>query len=174
MRIPLPSVSALLLCCAAADGTGAPGAPPAKLAFELIARASYVEDAPVVVTFRLHGLPNAGLLVLRWNTPLEGLRGRLFRVRRGEVEIPYAGPMVKRGDPARSDYLELPAGGTLSADVDLAAGYDFGVPGDYTVELLGALLDVAPAGAPLPRSRAQFQRAVLDGKPVVVRRLAKP
>jgi peptidyl-Lys metalloendopeptidase len=164
---------ATLLACAVAGGEGSAQGPPGELRFELVARPSYLVGEPVVVTFRLFGQKQSALRVLRWNTPLEGVRARLFRVRRGEVDIPYKGRMYKRGDPAREDYLDLPAGGELSAEIDLSAYYDLSKVGDYRVEYAGSLLDVVPAGSDVPRPRSDFRGAALRSKPITLHIVAR-
>ncbi|MGD2105494.1 MAG: hypothetical protein PVJ55_10340, partial [Anaerolineae bacterium] len=81
-----------------------------------------------------------GAYLLTWYTPLEGLRGDIFRVERDGRPIPYEGPLVVRGNPTREDYVFLDAGEALSCTVDLAAvgetnkpPYDFSEPGKYTI-----------------------------------------
>lgn len=49
--------------------------------------------------FTLENLSDETVYVLKWFTPLEGLFGDIFRITRDSEEIPYTGPMVKRGDP---------------------------------------------------------------------------
>ncbi|HVR99286.1 MAG TPA: hypothetical protein VMW27_21880, partial [Thermoanaerobaculia bacterium] len=58
-----------------------------------------VAGGPVSVRFTLTNPGEAPVWVLGWNTPLEGWQGTIFAVSRGGQEIPYQGPMVKRGDP---------------------------------------------------------------------------
>ena len=147
---------------------------PRELRFELRAMPSYTSGEAVTVTFVLTGHPTQALQVLRWNTPLEGLRGRIFRITRDGVEIPYNGRMYKRGEPAREDYVLLAAGAELRGDVDLATAYDFTRPGEYHVTFTGEILDAAPANTPVPRKGAQFSRAELRGEPIVITLKPKP
>ena len=69
-----------------------------------------------------------------WFTPLEGLAGDLFQVRREGVELFYRGKLVKRGPPIAEDYVWIDAGGSISAEVDLVEGYDFSQAGQYTLQ----------------------------------------
>jgi peptidyl-Lys metalloendopeptidase len=50
------------------------------------------------------------------------------------VEVPYLGKMVRRASPKAGDYVWVDAGGSVSAEVDLAQGYDFSQPGQYNIE----------------------------------------
>jgi peptidyl-Lys metalloendopeptidase len=112
-----------------------------------------VADSPTSVRFTLTNQTDARLWVLRWNTPLEGGKGTLFTVTANGTEIPYQGPMLKRGDPGREDYVEVPAGESASNTVNLADVYEMGQPGQYEVKVTGNLHDVAKDGASVPRPR---------------------
>lgn len=174
VRWPVPFLVFLVLATIVAVATIVGGRNehrdvPHELRFELTAEARYIANQPIIVHFKLFGDPKSSLRVLRWNTPLEGIRGRIFKVTRGGSEVAYSGALFKRGDPAREDYLLLPAAGELHADVDLGSAYAMQEPGNYTVTLVGGLLDVAPAQAVLPRRRDQFTELALRGDPVIVR-----
>ncbi|MCG8455889.1 MAG: hypothetical protein MI919_06365 [Holophagales bacterium] len=138
------------------------------VACELEVAASVTAGEPVAVRFVLENRGSAELLVLRWHTPLEGWRSDLFEVTFDGRELPYQGPMAKRGDPKRSDYLELAAGGTLRAEVDLALAYDLSRPGPYRILLRRGLLDHSRDAAALPRPRASFEPLDLDCPTVAI------
>jgi len=84
--------------------------------------------------FTLTNTSSEGLFVLKWFTPLEGLAGDIFQIERDGAELPYVGKLVKRGAPTSDDYVWIDAGGSISAEVDLAEGYDFSQAGEYTVQ----------------------------------------
>jgi peptidyl-Lys metalloendopeptidase len=88
----------------------------------------------VKVTFTLTNTLSEGFFVLKWFTPLEGLAGDIFRVQQDGVDLPYRGKLVKRGTPVSEDYVWIDAGGLVSAEVDLAEGYDFSQAGQYTLQ----------------------------------------
>ena len=88
----------------------------------------------VNVTYTLTNVSSEGLYVLKWFTPLEGLAGDLFWVRRDGVGMEYRGKLVKRGPPTAEDYVWIDAGGSISAEVDLVEGYDFARAGEYTLQ----------------------------------------
>jgi peptidyl-Lys metalloendopeptidase len=112
---------------------------------------------PTTVRFTLTNPSPAPLWVLRWNTPLEERwKGTIFTVTSGMKEIPYQGPMTKRGDPGREEYVEIPAGGSVSGEADLAQVYEMKKPGKYVVQVTGELADVVKDGAEVPRGRDRF------------------
>lgn len=119
-------------------------------------------SGPDAVRFTLVNRTDAPLWVLRWNTPLEGWQGTIFELTSEGIEIPYTGPMVKRGDPGREDYAEIPAGGKAEATVDLALVYDLGEPGTYRLRVTGGLQDLTGESEAVPRPRDQHQQAPLD------------
>jgi hypothetical protein len=79
--------------------------------------------------------------VLRWHTPLEGLRSNQFVIAEQGRRVAYDGMFVKRGDPSPSDYVTVPRGGHVEEDVDLSGAYDLSRPGTYTVALDTLLQD---------------------------------
>ena len=115
-------------------GAGAPASLDSPLVATIEAPESLPTGAVVNVSFTLTNTSSEGLYVLNWFTPLEGLAGDIFRVRRDGVSLPYRGMQVKRGVPTSESYVWLDAGGSVSAEVDLAEGYDFSQAGEYTIE----------------------------------------
>ncbi len=116
------------------DQTEPPVAQECGLVASLEAPESLASGSAVHVRFTLTNTLSEGLFVLKWFTPLEGLAGDIFRVEREGVELPYRGKMVKRGSPLSEDYVWIDAGGSISAEVDLAEGYDFSQAGQYTLQ----------------------------------------
>ena len=112
-------------------------------------------QAPASLRFELANGSGSPLRVLKWNTPLEGWKGTVLRVSWNGEELPYQGPMLKRGDPGEGDYVEIPAGGRVDATVDLADVYDVSRPGTYKVEVDGDLIDVTADAVPRPRDLHQ-------------------
>ncbi|HSK75397.1 MAG TPA: protease, partial [Thermoanaerobaculia bacterium] len=85
-----------------------------------------------------------------------------FELTSGGAEIPYTGPMVKRGDPGREDYTEIPAGGKAEATVDLSLVYDLGKPGTYRLRVTGGLQDLTADLGAVPRPRDRHEPEPLD------------
>lgn len=102
----------------------------------------------LLLEFTLNNRGKKAVNVLTWNTPLEGLFGKAFVITTGDEEVPYAGPMVKRGSVSREDYVNIPPGGRRAARVNLADAYDLKTPGRYTVTFGRKLLDATTAKIP--------------------------
>jgi len=118
---------------------------------------------PTTVRFTLTNPSSAPVWVLRWNTPLEERwKGTIFTVTSGKKEISYQGPMTKRGDPGREEYVEIPAGGSVSGEADLSQVYEMKKPGKYVVKVTGDLADVAMDNAEVPRGRDRFAGARVE------------
>jgi hypothetical protein len=112
---------------------------------------------PVQLRFQLTNGTSKPLYVLTWRTPLEGLWGNDFQITRDGTEIPYQGPMRKRGDPRAEDYVTLAPGASVDASVELSLAYDMSQPGRYHIEFPGPLMDVARKQEDVPRSLDQLQ-----------------
>lgn len=112
---------------------------------------------PTGVRFQVINRLDKPISVLRWNTPFEGWRGTLFSVSLQGQEIPYRGPMVKRGDPDLGDYMTLRPGESQIIGSDLSQAYDMSKPGLYTVKVTGGFQDVIEDGTQPPRPRDRFK-----------------
>jgi hypothetical protein len=163
-----PAVAALalvLLGCATTRGADAPAA--ARDDFDLAVSVSVPSEVaagrPVPLSFRIENRGASPVWVLKWYTPLEGLRGRALRVTREGVEVDYRGPLFKRADPTRSDYVRIEGHSQASAEVDLALAYDLTAPGAYRVEFEGRLHDVCGSESDVPRARARHRELLLVG-----------
>jgi len=130
------------------------GKPAPPLECRLSSAAIHPAAGSVTVRFVLKNTTSRELAVLTWQTPLEGLFGDIFRITTaGGNEIPYRGPMVKRGDPEAGEYVRIPPNGEVSGEVDAAAAYDLSRQGRYTVSFRGRIHDVSePKSIPRPRS----------------------
>ena len=131
--------------------------PAPLLSCALQAHARVRSGDPVRVHFRLKNLAARPLFVLGWRTPIEGLFGNDWQVTRGGVEIPYQGPMVKRGEPEAEDYVTIAPGEAAEAEVEVSLAYEMRQPGRYVIAFRGPLMDVTTATAAVPRPLAQHQ-----------------
>jgi peptidyl-Lys metalloendopeptidase len=116
----------------------------------------------VKLEFTLTNHSEEGLYVLKWYTPLEGLGGAIFRVKRDGQPLPYEGPLAMRGDPTPDAYVFLDAGASVSATVDLATAYDFSKPGAYTIDFL------SPRISHVARTEDKMAASVDDLGPVQI------
>jgi hypothetical protein len=130
--------------------------------------AHLVAGQPVPLAMTLTNLTTGPLEFLRWNTPFEQhWAGPFVTLTRDGVALPYQGPMIKRADPAASQYLRLAPGESLSASLDLALPFDLSRAGRYRVTPDVVLADVAAAGeAPVPRPRSALQPMPLHCNPL--------
>ncbi len=170
LRYCLPLV--LVFACAglANDSTG-PGRNdgPNVLTYRLAAQPTYPIGRPVPINFSLKNETDKPLFVLKWYTPLEGIRGDIFTVTLEGKPLRYEGPMVKRGDPVRDDYVRIPPGGSVEAEVDLSQAYPFSKAGEYHVEFRGRLYDVQSDEARVPRPRDEHRGIQIQGNALSLR-----
>jgi hypothetical protein len=113
---------------------------------------------PVEARFQLINRTAQPLFVLKWRTPLEGrLLGNDFEITRDGAEIPYQGPMAKRGNPGADSYVTLAPGASVEAKVELSLAYELTQPGRYRIAFRNELMDVAEKQSDVPRSLDQFR-----------------
>jgi hypothetical protein len=118
----------------------------AVLKGKLVASKVYDSAEPVRLRFELKNDGDEDLYVLKWYTPLEGLNSDCLTVlRNGKTPVPYDGPMIKRGNPGPDDYVLIPAGEIVAADVDVSESYAVSKPAAYQVELNIPALERVPA-----------------------------
>jgi hypothetical protein len=162
----LPAILAVLFYGVPAEMNSIDQPEEAVLKFKLEAQADYAAGQAVNIKFTLENVSHEALYVLTWYTPLEGLKGKIFKVTRNGEEIPYEGRMIKRGNPAREDYMRIGPGESASATVDLSSGYNLGAPGEYRIEYKGRIHDVAREGEPLPRTQDSSRGMDVQGNAV--------
>jgi len=103
----------------------------------------------IFIDFILLNHSDNDLSVLTWYTPLEGFYGNLFIITdQYGAQLPYQGPMVKRGQPTSLDYLLIRARGHVATLLDLSLVYDF-IPGDYKLQLNKKTLQVIENDMPI-------------------------
>jgi peptidyl-Lys metalloendopeptidase len=85
------------------------------------------------VTVKMTNAGSHAVRLLRWNTPVEGVKDALFAISRDGEPVTYLGAHYKRPAPTAGDYLRLAPGESLSATVDLATVYDLSQTGSYSV-----------------------------------------
>jgi len=112
------------------------------LTASLEARSGFVgaaDDAVVKITYRNDSPED--IYLVRWQTALNGVEENLFDVRRDGQAVAYTGRLYKRATPRAEDYVRIPAGSSLSADVELSAVYDLSRTGEYSIRYRAALQD---------------------------------
>ena len=122
--------TAMLASAAPASAAGVRG-----LTATIDTEQSFVESTgDAVVRFTLRNDSDEDLYILSWQTPFRGVVGNLFDVRKGGQPVAYTGRLYKRGTPQAADYLRIPAGQSLSAEVELSSVYDLRSSGEYSVQ----------------------------------------
>ena len=151
-----------------ADSQTVPSSPtqgtPSEIELEAVLEvpATLPSGEAVNLRFTLINNTDTRLYVLKWFTPLEGLGGEIFRVKRDGQPIPYEGPLAARGDPTPDAYVLLGPGESVSAEVDLAAAYDFSEPGEYTIAF------ISPRISHVARTEGEMATSVDDLGPVAM------
>jgi hypothetical protein len=120
------------------------------------------DGGSVELEFTLINNSESGLYVLKWYTPLEGIAGEIFYVKRDGQPIPYEGLLATRGDPPPDAYVFLDSGASVSATVDLATAYDFSEPGEYTIAF------ISPRISHVARTEDQMATSVEELGPVQI------
>ncbi|NTX03233.1 MULTISPECIES: protease [Myxococcus] len=125
---------------------------------------------PVELVFKLTNPTKEPLYVLKWHTPLEGIRNNIFTVTRADsaAELSYGGPMMKRGPPDASSYATIAPGESVEGTVDAALAYGLQEPGTYRITFRGPLMDVTSDQAKVPALAGEYHDVALKCPEVVV------
>ncbi|MFE1908947.1 M35 family metallopeptidase [Streptomyces gardneri] len=124
----------------------------------------YLLGEPITLSFEIRNAADESYRILTWDTPLLNSPLNFLSVSREGSELPYDGPLVKRGDPSEEEYIDLAPGESRSGEIDLSQLYAIQLPGEYTVTLNAELADVYPAteGSRGARARAHHDRHALE------------
>ena len=137
-------------------------AAPPRVECRLEAVPPLTAGGPVAVRLTLVNPSDSPVWALAWNTPFESRwKGTVFELSRDGAEVSYSGPLTKRGDPTREEYVEVPARGQAEATADLSLVYDL-QPGAYRLRVTGGLADLAADPVSLPRPRERHEAAALS------------
>ena len=108
------------------------------------------DDAVVKITYRNDSKED--IYLVRWQTALKGVEENIFDVRLNGKPVAYTGRLYKRATPRAEDYIRIPAGGSVSADVELSGVYDLSRTGEYSIRYR-----VPRAGRPARRQRQDLR-----------------
>ncbi|HWM91315.1 MAG TPA: M35 family metallo-endopeptidase [Thermoanaerobaculia bacterium] len=92
---------------------------------------SGAESATVRVTLRNESAED--LYVPYWQTALRGVHSNLFDIRVNGKPVAYVGRLYKWATPQAEDYVRIPAGRELTAEVDLSRYYDMSRTGEHSI-----------------------------------------
>lgn len=126
-----------------------------SLRYHLHAQSKYVQGGPIVIGFSLENPSPNAVWILKWYTPLEGIKGKIFELKCDGEDIPYEGRMVKRGAPEQEDYIWLEAGSSVQVEVDLSRDYSFPKCGDCKLKFKGRIFDVVSDEHQVPRASSE-------------------
>jgi peptidyl-Lys metalloendopeptidase len=128
-------VRKLVLAAAATLLLGAQAASAGVLTATLEPQKSNLDKSDdAVFSFTLSNESNRDLWVLGRETPLQGIQGNLFDVRLNGQPVAYTGRLYKWGRPVAADYIRIPAGGSVSATIELSSVYEMAHTGEYSFQ----------------------------------------
>ena len=104
-----------------------------KQPFKAVIKCSqqYQVGVEVVCQFVITNQDTVDYYLLKWHTPLEGMKTSYLSVSKDGHSLLYRGRMVKRGKPQPGDYVLVKAGESVSNEVDIATGFNLSEPGMY-------------------------------------------
>ena len=108
------------------------------------------------LVFTLTNEAKEPITVLKWHTPLEGIKSDMFTVEINGERAVYLGPIYKRRPPQEKDYITLQPGQTATATVDFDDVYDIAPQGIYNVKYKSEHLHAGTESA--KTLTAQFMR----------------
>jgi len=90
---------------------------------------------PAMLHFTVHNPTAKELSFCKWHTPFEGFMSAFLHIEDSNgTEAQYRSIMAKRIMPPPADaYIKVPAGDSVSVDIDLLKGYALTAPGKYKV-----------------------------------------
>ncbi len=103
---------------------------------------TFLYQDSVLVKVAITNTSKQPIAILRWYTPLDGVKGDLFAVTLDGKPVEYLGPQYKRPAPSIADYLILNGGETVQTTVDLSGYYDLSTTGFYQVSYNAEAFDI--------------------------------
>ena len=128
---------------------------------------SYQVGERVKCQFSVTNVQNSDYNLLKWNTPLEGMKSACLSVTREGRPVKYDGMVIRRGQATAQNYIVLKAGSTVSTMVDLSLAYAMNATGNYTVQLQWNL-QYCPTSESLPCSQHDTSMREMRDLPFVL------
>jgi len=100
---------------------------------KLYSHDKYTSDEPAHLIFELTNHTKKPVHILKWNTPLEGLKSDCLQVTKNGKTVPYDGKLVKRSPPKPRDFINLEPGKSIMAKTDVSEAYDLSGTGTVKV-----------------------------------------
>ena len=99
----------------------------------LLCAPKYRTTGKIECQFHLRNNGKQDYLVLKWRTPLDGLRSDCLTVTTNGKKLQYDGIYPKRSAPGPDQYLLVKAGQTVSSTFDVSDAYDMTKAGLYSI-----------------------------------------
>jgi hypothetical protein len=135
------------------------------LRYNLSSNEKYIKRNPIIIRFSLKNVSKSDLWVLKWYTPLEGIKGKIFRVICDGKEILYEGRMIKRGTPSKHDYVHIESNKSVSSQVDLSEAYVLPECSECLVKFNGKIGDISTS-ADFPKKNGEFTSLTIYGNTI--------
>lgn len=103
------------------------------LVTEMSVPATIKTGNPVMLKFTVFNRSAKELQFCKWHTPFEGFISSFLDIQSSNnTEVLYRGAMAKRMMPPPAEaYIKVPAGKSVSVDIDLLKGYNLSAPATY-------------------------------------------
>jgi hypothetical protein len=90
---------------------------------------------PITLKFTVRNPSSKELKFCKWHTPFEGFIAAFLDITDANgTAAQYKGAMAKRiMPPPEESYIKVPAGDSVSVEIDLLKGYNITTPGKYKV-----------------------------------------
>ncbi len=138
--------------------------------FLTLEKNAFAADESVLVNVSISNPTRRDIKILRWFTPLDGVKEDLFRVTVFGKTVEYVGADYKRPAPTEKDYITLKPGETIETTVDLAGYYDLSDSGyyqiEYNVESLNLFTNQPNMFISAEALRSENKQAWIDGRQV--------
>jgi len=136
------------------------------LSYTLMAQDTCDLGNPITIEFVIQNLSSREVWILKWYTPLEGIKGKIFEIKCDGVEMQYEGRFVKRGNPTKDDYVFLLPDLSVQVEVDLSQAYSLRKCKECQVTFKGRIHDVVFDEHQVPRASDQQHPITIPGNTV--------
>ena len=132
-----------------------------NLETKFIVENNYNSNENVNVDFEIKNNTGEDLLVLPWNTPLEGIVSDCIKIigKRND-KIEYDGIMIKRGEPTSNDFILIKNGESKRKTINLSEAYDLSSQDEYTLEFNPENLVVLPTSTNINEGFIALEKSI--------------
>jgi peptidyl-Lys metalloendopeptidase len=138
-----------------------------NITYKLITADLHMCEKPVPVDFSLENHTSEDLWILKWYTPLEGIKGKIFDVVCDDKVIQYEGRMYKHGEPLKEDYVCIKSGESFGATVDLASAYNIPACKKCKIAFKAMIFDCTNLEQEVPRPSEKHSPITIKGNSLI-------